>query len=170
MLFRLFTLYNKGLVDVSRMKPGWKIVSTLYFESDKMNESPDHLGERDVIVNIHSDVYDNKQVHKLQSNGVLHLIAANRDSNSELNCANDHDKIILSKFVEPLHDTLSSMLLDDNTIDSIINSLVESYSTYTTGNAGVSVTLEYNFNKPVTNDVKDISEIATVKHFIRRME
>lgn len=164
----LFRLYNKGLVDISRMKPGWKIVSTLYFESDKMNESPDHLGERDVIVNIHSDVYDNKQVHKLQSNGILHLIAANRDSNSELNCADEHDKIILSKFVEPLHDILSSMLLDDSTIDTIVNSLVESYSIYATGNEGVTVVLEYNFNKPVTDDVKDISEIATVNHFIRR--
>jgi hypothetical protein len=150
------------------MKPGWKIVSTLYFESDKVNESPDHFGERDVIVNVHSDVYDNKQVHKLQSNGILHLTAANRDSNSELNCDNEHDKIILSKFVEPLHDILSSMLLDDITIDTIVNSLVESYSTYTTGNAGVVVILEYNFNKPVTDDVKDISEIATVNYRMTR--
>jgi len=166
----LFRFYNKGLVDISTLKPGWKIVSTLYFEYDKMNESSDHLGERDVIVDIHSDVYDNKQVHKLQSNGILLLTAANRDSNSELNCDNEHDKIILSKFVEPLHDTLSSMLLDDSTIDTIVNPLVESYSRYATGNTGVTVVLEYNFNKPVTNDVKDISEIATVKHFIRRME
>lgn len=166
----LFNFYNKGCVDISVMKPGWKIVSTLYFKSNKMNESPDHLGERDVAVDIHSDVYDNKQVHKLQSNGTLNLTAANRDSNSELNCDNDHDKIILSKFVESLHNILSSMLIDDNIIDTIVNSLVESYSTYTTGNDGVTVVLEYNFNKPVTNDVKDISEIATVKHFIHRME
>jgi hypothetical protein len=133
-----------------------------------MNESPGHLGERDVIVDIHSDVYDNKQVHKLQSNGILHLTAANRDSNSELNCDNEHDKIILSKFVEPLHDILSSMLLDDITIDTIVNSLVESYSTYSTGNNGVVVVLEYNFNKLVTDDVKDISEIATVNYRMTR--
>jgi hypothetical protein len=133
-----------------------------------MNESPGHLGERDVIVDIHSDVYDNKQVHKLQSNGILHLTASNRDSNSELNCDNEHDKIILSKFVEPLHDILSSMLLDDITIDTIVNSLVESYSTYSTGNNGVVVVLEYNFNKPVTDDVKDISEIATVNYRMTR--
>jgi hypothetical protein len=133
-----------------------------------MNESPGHLGERDVIVDIHSDVYDNKQVHKLQSNGILHLTASNRDSNSELNCDNEHDKIILSKFVEPLHDILSSMLLDDITIDTIVNSLVESYSTYSTGNNGVVVVLEYNFNKLVTDDVKDISEIATVNYRMTR--
>lgn len=168
----LFNFYNKGCVDISVMKSGWKIVSTLYFKSDKMNESADHLGERDVVVDIHSDVYDNKQVHKLQSNGTLNLTAANRGSNSELNCTNEYDKIILSKFVKPLRNILSSMLLDDNTIDTIVNSLVENYNTYT-GNDGVTVVLEYNFNKPVTNDindVKDISEIATVNHFIHRME
>jgi hypothetical protein len=30
------------------------------------------------------------------------------------------------------------------------------------------VVLEYNFNKPVTDDVKDISEIATVNYRMTR--